>query len=130
MCTYRDSKFYDALISNSPTNENAKATPSEVLILATQLPKSYNLNIHITPVTSLKTLATTALLDSGATGMFISKDFVQKHELENLPLDPPIPVQNIDRSLNKHGPVTEEVEVILHHGPHLERAHLAVVNIS
>ena len=89
-----------------------------------------SLAIIISPTTSLKTLPVRALLDSGATRMFISRDFVQKHELETYRLPHPITVHNIDGSPNKHGSITEEVELILCYRDHSERAHLAVANIS
>ena len=111
-------------------NKSAEATHFETLVLAMQSPKSINLNICITPVTSLKPLVMTALLDSGAMGMLINRDFVQKNNLEMTPLTPPIPVQNIDGSPNEHGPITEEVEVILHYREHSERVHLTVANIG
>ena len=89
-----------------------------------------SLSVHITPVTSLEPISMTALLDSGATGMFINRDFVQKNRLETTPLPQPIPVHNVDGTLNEHSSITEEIEVILLHGEHSERAHLAATNLG
>src|SRR5258708_34529163 len=44
-----------------------------------------------------------ALLDSGTTGMFINHTFIQKHKLETQPLPNPVPVHNVDGTLNKNG---------------------------
>ena len=90
-----------------------------------------SLAIIISPITSLKTLPIRrALLDSEATGMFISQDFVQKHKLETYCLPHPIAVHNVNGSPNGHGSITEEVELILCYRDHSERAHLAVANIG
>ena len=41
-----------------------------------------------------------ALLDSGATGLFIDKSFCAKHNIEMVPLDQAVQVHNMDSSLN------------------------------
>src|SRR5258708_18492472 len=54
------------------------------------------LRTPLTPSTSrsgsplLTSISMSALLDSGATGMFINWSFVQKHQLETTPLPQPI----------------------------------------
>jgi hypothetical protein len=49
--------------------------------------------------------------------MFIACDFVQRHDLETSPLAQPVPVHNVDGTLNENGSITEEVEVLLRFGP-------------
>src|SRR5258708_11158812 len=70
-----------------------------------------------------------ALLNSGATGMFINHTFVQKHKLETRPLPNPVPVHNVDGTLNENESIMEEVKVILQYGQHMEKAHLMVANL-
>src|SRR5258707_9910225 len=79
-------------------------------------------------LTSLST--TSMLLDSGATGMFINRSFMQKHQLETTSLPQPILICNVDGSPNENGSVTEEVHVTLRFGCHSERAHLTVANLG
>ena len=79
--------------------------------------------------TSLQPVTTSALLDSGATGMFMNWDFVRKHNIETTPLLQPIPVHNMDGTPNENGLVTEEVDVLLQIGSHQEHARLAVTNL-
>ena len=88
------------------------------------------MNVELWTTTSLHSVSTSALLDSGATGMFVNRVFVQKHKLETRPLPNPIPVHNVDGTPNENGSITEEVEVILQYGQHTERAHLAVANLG
>jgi len=52
--------------------------------------------------------------------MFVNQDFVHKHHLETTPLPQPIPVHNVDGTLNKNGSITEEAEVLLQIGSHQE----------
>src|SRR5260221_661559 len=70
-----------------------------------------------------------ALLDSGATGMFINWSFVQKHQLETTPLPQLVLMRNVDGSPNENGSVMEEVHITLCFGRHSKRAHLAVANL-
>lgn len=51
-------------------------------------------------------IKTKALIDSGAGGTFINKKFVQKHQIEQIPLLQPIKVFNVDGTPNKVGKIT------------------------
>src|SRR5258706_10048218 len=102
--------------------------PAKTYILLKTSPCSLNLQVELTSLTSLASIATSALLDSGATGMFINRDFVQKHQLETTPLPQPILLRNVDGSANEHGSITEEVHALLHFRQHLERVQFAVTN--
>ena len=46
------------------------------------------------------------------------------------PLPNPVPVHNIDGTLNENGSIMEEVKVILQYGQHMEKACLAVTNLG
>jgi hypothetical protein len=73
--------------------------------------------------------ATTALLDSGATGLFVNADFVKQNRLTTKPLSRPIPVYNMDGSPNEAGSISEVVEVVLQYHNHSERATFAVTSL-
>src|SRR6266436_1392195 len=105
----------------------AVVPPPAIYVLSKNSPRSLNIQVELTSLTSL---STSALLDSGATGMFINQSFVQKHQLETTPLPQPILVCNVDGSLNENRSVTEEVHVTLRFGCHSERVHLAVANLG
>ena len=51
------------------------------------------------------------LLNSGATELVISKEFVRKHRFRRIKLKRPIYVRNIDGILNYIGPIVDTVEV-------------------
>ena len=108
----------------------ATVPPPAIYVLSRNSPRSLNIQVQLTSLTSLASVSTSALLDSGATGMFINRSFVQKHQLETTPLPQPILVRNVDGSPNENGSVTEEVHITLRFGHHSERAHLAVANLG
>jgi hypothetical protein len=56
-----------------------------------------------------------ALLDSGATGMFIDTEYVKASRFSTRTLSYPIPVRNVDGTLNEAGSVREVVELVLRH---------------
>src|SRR5258708_7360950 len=104
--------------------------PPVIYILSKNSPCSLNVQVELTSLTSLTSVSTSTLLDSGATSMFINWSFVQKHQLETTPLPQPVLMHNVDGSTNENGSVTEEVHIPLHFGCHSERAHLAVANLG
>src|SRR5258707_1340035 len=108
----------------------AVVPPPAIYVLSKNSPRSLNIQVELTSLTSLASISMSALLDSGATGMFINRSFMQKHQLETTPLPQPILVCNVDGSPNENGSVMEEVHVTLHFRRHSKRVHLAVANLG
>src|SRR5258707_2820194 len=135
---------YDCNRTSSPASQSneRKATPREInkplavvpppaiYVLSKNSPCSLNIQVELTSLTSLTSISTSTLLDSGATGMFINRIFVQKHQLETTPLPQPVLVRNVNGSPNENRSVMEEVHVTLRFGCHSKRAHLAVANLG
>jgi len=71
-----------------------------------------------------------ALLDSGATGSFIDKDFVCTKGITTRSISCPIPVYNIDGSPNKAGQISEVVDVVFRYKTHSERTLLTVSSLG
>jgi len=63
-----------------------------------------------------------ALLDSGATGLFIDRGFVHRNGLKTRALDQPIKVYNVDGTLNQGGSITEEITLMISHKGHKEKS--------
>src|SRR5258708_978685 len=80
----------------------ATVPPPTIYILSKNSPCSLNIQVELTSLTSLASISTSMLLDSGATGMFINWSFMQKHQLETTPLPQPVLVCNIDGSPNEN----------------------------
>ena len=71
-----------------------------------------------------------ALLDSGATGMFIDQGYVKTHKLSTIPLSKPILVRNVDGTPNEGGSIKEVVELVLRYKNHSEKAFFAVSTLG
>jgi len=71
-----------------------------------------------------------ALLDSGATGSFINRDFVRSKGMNTQTLLHNILVFNIDGSPNEAGQISKVVDVVLRYKTHSERMLLAVSRLG
>ena len=68
-----------------------------------------------------------ALLDSGATGLVMSSEFARKQGFKLKKLERPMNVRNVDRSLNKEGPIENMVEVNIYYKGHRKRTEIDVI---
>jgi len=87
------------------------------------------LPIEIGTTDTSKVHSVKALLDSGATGNFIDKDFVRTKGISTRSISHPIPVFNVDGSPNEAGQISEVVDIVLCYKTHSERTLLAVSNL-
>jgi len=70
------------------------------------------------------------LLDSGATGNFIDRDFVQTKGINTRSISCPIPVYNVNSSPNEVGQISEVVDMVLRYKTHSERTLLTVSSLK
>ena len=61
-----------------------------------------------------------SFVDSRATGEFIDRHYAKSNRLHTRKLSEPIPVYNVDGTLNKAGSTTEVVDLILRYRNHSE----------
>jgi hypothetical protein len=71
-----------------------------------------------------------ALVDCGATGIFIDREYVKSNQLPTKKLSRPISVFNVDSSPNEGGSITEVVELVIRYDKHSERGLFAVMNLG
>ena len=71
-----------------------------------------------------------ALLDYGATGSFIDRDFVCSKGMNTRTLSYNIPVFNVDSSPNEAGQVSKVMNVVLCYKTHSERMLLAISRLG
>ena len=86
------------------------------ILLAKVENKSVRLPIKFYPESGshhLSEVETLALLDSGAGGIFIDRDYQQQLDLPTHPLKNPITVHNVDGTRNKKGFITDYVKLRL-----------------
>jgi len=67
------------------------------------------------------------LLDSGAIGLVMSSEFARKQRFKLKKLDRPMYIRNMDRSLNKEGPIEHMVEVNIYYQGHRKRTEIDVI---
>ena len=68
-----------------------------------------------------------ALLDSRAMGLVMSSEFTKKQGFKLKKLERPMNVRNVNRSLNKKGPIEYIVEVNIYFKGHRERTEIDVI---
>jgi len=87
------------------------------------------LPIEISTTDTSKVHSVKVLLDSGAMGNFIDKDFVGMKDISTQSISCSIPVYNINGSSNKAGQISKVVDVVLCYKTHSERMLLAISSL-
>jgi len=88
------------------------------------------LNIGIERIDTHEGVAVKALLDSGATGMFMDKKMAAKHGFRLQKLERPVAVRNVDGINNSGGAITHQVEVNMYYKNHVERMRMDVCDLG
>ena len=88
------------------------------------------MNVGIEKVDTHEGRTVKALLDSGATEMFMSKSLAQKGGYRLIKLDQPLQVRNVDGTSNSGDAITHEVEVNMFYKGHVERVRMDVCELG
>ena len=72
-------------------------------------------------------VVTEALLDSGATELVMSEEFVRRHKFKRTKLEKPVYVRNVNGMLNYTEPIGDTVEVEIFFKGHKERTLIDVI---
>jgi hypothetical protein len=93
--------------------------------------RSLKLKVSIETTDTGEVRSIDALVDSGATGRFIDRDYVKANRLTTRTLSCPIPVRNVDGTPNgTTGYITEAVDLVLRYQNHSERTLFAVTGLG
>ena len=98
--------------------------------LPSQPSRSLELHIELRTTDTGAEYRTRALVDSGATGSFIDREFVRRNRIATRKLARPVPVLNVDGSQNEAGHIEEVVDLIVRYKRHAERLLLAVTGLG
>ena len=71
-----------------------------------------------------------ALVDSGATGLFIDREYVKSNQIPTKKLSQPIPVYNVDGTKNADGAISEVADLLLRYNGHSERTLFSVTSLG
>ena len=103
----------------------APCSPNKFSILATTVPEidtnSEQLHIPVKLKGRNREKEIAAMVDSGASTLFLSKEFVRKNHVRTTWLTHAIPLYNIDGTHNKMGDITHVAELGLQIGDHVEK---------
>ena len=88
------------------------------------------LDIGIKKVDTHKGIIVKALLDSGATRIFMDRKIAKKHGFKIRKLERLLKVKNVDRTENSGGNITYQVEVNIFYKNHVERMRMDVCNLE
>ncbi|GLB43461.1 putative retrotransposable element tf2 155 kda protein type 1-like [Lyophyllum shimeji] len=107
-----------------------KRLPRRFVLAATPSRNSLSLAVEVETTDTQEILGLKALLDSGASGLFLHIRFVREHGLTTRTLSRPIPVNNVDGTANAAGAITEVVDLVLRYNGHSERVMFAVTDLG
>ena len=78
------------------------------------------MNIGVKKTDTHEGVTVKALLDSGVTELFMSKEYAQRRDFKLMKLEKPIIVKNVDRIGNSGGAITHEVKVNIYFKGHMK----------
>ena len=104
--------------------------PERILLRSARVKGSTELTLMLESTDSHQPFAAKALLDSGATGLFIDAAYAEARRLTRNRLPRSILVYNIDGTLNEHGSIKETVDLVVWYQDHTERATFFVTSLG
>ncbi len=108
---------------------NSDAALSSVIIPETKEKQSH---FHISCLLSEHhhTVKVAAMVDSGATSLFLDKKYTDCHKMLLIPLENPIHLFNIDGTPNEAGSITHKVQLSLQIGQDEEKFDFLVTSLG
>jgi len=88
------------------------------------------LNIGVEKIDMHEGVLIKALLDSGATGMFIDRQMATRHRFKLQKLERPLMVKNVDGTVNSGGAITHQVECNVFYKGHIERMRMDICDLG
>jgi len=88
------------------------------------------LNIGVEKIDTHEGVMIKALLDSGATEMFMDRQIAARHGFKLQKLEKPIAVRNVDGTNNSGGAITHQVECNVFYKGHMERMRMDACNLG
>jgi hypothetical protein len=104
--------------------------PKQPKISAAEVgPNSLYLRVEVESTDTQWKYGVRALVDLGATGLFIDREYVKLNQIPTTKLSRPIPVFNVDGTANTEGSISEVAELLLCYNGHSERALFCVTGL-
>src|SRR5882724_533616 len=101
-----------------------------ILIRSTSLQRGTNIPLHLSTVDSNTPIFVKALVNSGATGMFIDIEFIRLKKILTHQLPRAIPVYNVNGTPNEAGHITKVIDLMVQYKDHSEWATFHITSIG
>jgi len=88
------------------------------------------IRVELEKLENHKEVTVRALLDSGATGLFMDMTFVQEKGFKIEKLKKPLLVRNIDGTVNTEGAITYQLKCNIFFKEHVEKARMDICNLE
>jgi len=88
------------------------------------------MKVRLEKLESHEGIVVKALLDSGATGLFMDMIFAREKGFKMEKLKNPLLVKNVDRTVNVGGAIIHQVECNMFFKGHVERVRMDVYNLG
>jgi hypothetical protein len=113
-----------------PKKKWERRLPPQYIVASTPGANSLDIDVEIeTTDTGIKR-AVKALVDCGATGQFMDKEWARANKISTRSLPRPIPVFNVDGTPNEAGKIDEIADVVLRYDGHAERTQFAITQLG
>jgi hypothetical protein len=94
--------------------------PKQYTLASTTSDKTLQIPIELRPMDSVGVLTTKALIDCGASDLFLDVNYIKEKGLSTKELTEPIPVRNVDGTPNEAGPIRRIAELLVSYKGHME----------
>jgi hypothetical protein len=105
---------------STPLFNQIAAVASKTLFISPSSSPFPNTNVRVGTLDTQQSFTVNALLDSGATGLYVDKRWVLKHGIQTTPLRYPQRVYNADGTPNAQGEITHQVQLRIAVQGHLQ----------
>ena len=111
--------------------QSEKAKEDERIVRRIMRPlRAVWMKVGLEKVDTHEGVAVDVLLDSGVTGLFMNKEFMEKNRFRMEKLERPVKVMNVDGTHNKGGDIMHEVTCNIYYKGHRERARFDMCNLG
>ena len=113
-----------------PKKKWERRLPRQYIVASSPGANSLDIDVEIeTTDTGIKR-AVKALVDCGATGQFMDKEWARANKISTRSLPHPIPVFNVDGTPNKAGKIDKITDMVLCYDSHTERIQFAIMQLG
>jgi hypothetical protein len=120
----------EAMRSREKTPKWERKLPKQFTLASTPDAKSLRIPVELRETERPEVRHTNALIDCGASDLFLDVSYVSREHLTTKKLSKPIPVHNVDGTPNEAGPIAEVAELDLSYEGHTERAIFAITALG